>query len=342
MEEHNNNNNNNNTVGIGTGRGTNKRKTPSESAAASGARVWTARAGHVRDSVVAYFAPGTEALRLLLSVLRPAAPGSPITTTSIRTVLWFVTNYAAHHHVSYTLKGSSSSSSAKNTAPPPPMEEYEAITKLQPGADEEAAAVTTTTAEESTTSSKGEEEEEESRLLGLVGSTKRAPLPLQPSGSARAAVPLGRGGVRPPFVVSTQFQNARDAIGDKLLFDPNCRQSYNLEIPDGSGGTLATSLGQLNFFKWAIQKEVIQYVIEHRAAISADQSAREERSGGSRSNRSSRAAAEAATKEEEALAAAAAAGPAAGAGGGARRRRRPVGALDRGKPMRLMTVSARG
>lgn len=310
------------------GGGTNKRKLQAGSSSISAPpRVWTARAGHVRDSVVAYFAPGTEALRLLLSVLRPPVAGGA-TTTSIRTVLWFVTNYAAHHHVSYMLKGGASATAI----PPPPTPASSSSDDNEGGSSSSKRA----RIEEETTSGA---EKEEARLLELAGgSAKRAPLPLQPSGSARAALPLGRGGVRPPFVVSTQFQNARDAIGDKLLFDPNCRQSYNLEIPDGNGGMLATSLGQLNFFKWAIQKEVIQYVIEHRAAISADQSAREERGGGS--NRSSRASTAKTTTTATAESTTTAA---AGAGGGARRRRRPVGVLDRGKPMRLMmTVGARG
>jgi hypothetical protein len=323
-------------VGPSTSGGTNKRKTPPPPTAA---RVWTARAGHVRDSVVSYFAPGTDALRLLLSVLRPpAAATTP--TTSIRTVLWFVTNYAAHHHVSYALKGGSSANAVRPQTTTPPLEEEEKEeadipSNKRPRPDDEAAA----TEDSSSSSSK-----EETRLLGLAGTTKRAPLPLHPSGSARAAMQLGRGGVRPPFVVSTQFQNARDAIGDKLLFDPNCRQSYNLEIPDGSGGTLATSLGQLNFFKWAIQKEVIQYVIEHRAAISADQSAREERSGSSARSRSAIAATTVVATTDTAAPPSADTVPAAGSGGGARRRRRPVCALDRGggKPMRLMTVGARG
>lgn len=256
----------------------------------TGPRAWTPRASHVRESVLAYFAPGTEALRLLVSVLRPGGP------TSIRTVLWFVTNYAAHHRVAYDLKCAAAPAVAVATA-------AAAAAAAAPATNVDTDAANTDAV---------------SAMDGAAATTtapSRTPrLPLQPSGSARASIPLGHGGLRPPFVVSTQYQNARDAIGDKLLFDPNCRVSYNLEIADGQGSSLATSVGQLNFFKWAIQKQVLQYVIEHRAAIALDQTAREDRDGGDGSSSSSSRRRRAREQGPEQAA--------AGAGGAPRKRRR--------------------
>lgn len=289
-----------------------KQQQPKSAAASTTAlrRSLTPRASHVKESVLAYFRPGSEALELLASVLRPNGPN----TTSIRTILWFVTNYAAHHHVSYTL------SQHKPQQTPPSTEGDDAEKKA-----EKMAAKAVVVVEGQPQNEEQKKHEENVRLLkrASTSSSKREPLPLQPSGSAKASIPIGRGAVHPPFVVATQFQNARDAIGDKMLFDPNCRVSYNLDIPDGAGGVLHTSLAQLSFFKWAIQKEVIQYVIKHRAAIALDQSAREKRSGGAAKN----------NRGEGGTVAAAAAN---GGGGGAARRGRKQASKAHGGPMRVL------
>jgi hypothetical protein len=58
----------------------------------------------------------------------------------------------------------------------------------------------------------------------------------------------------------------------KRRFDPFCRWE-RITIPYDNTGTkhIQTTLGQLNFFKWAIENKVINYIEEHYKEISEDQ-----------------------------------------------------------------------
>lgn len=54
----------------------------------------------------------------------------------------------------------------------------------------------------------------------------------------------------------------------KKRFDPFCRRDrINFSIEDH---TIETTIGQLNFFKWAIKNLVIDYIIENKNDIEAD------------------------------------------------------------------------
>ena len=54
----------------------------------------------------------------------------------------------------------------------------------------------------------------------------------------------------------------------KKSFDPFCRKD---RITDwGTNGNITTTIGQLNFFKWAIQNNVIQYIEENLSEIEKD------------------------------------------------------------------------
>ena len=54
----------------------------------------------------------------------------------------------------------------------------------------------------------------------------------------------------------------------KKSFDPFCRKD---RITDwGPNGNITTTIGQLNFFKWAIQNNVIQYIEENLSEIEKD------------------------------------------------------------------------
>lgn len=55
----------------------------------------------------------------------------------------------------------------------------------------------------------------------------------------------------------------------KQLFDPFARRK-RLEIPDGQGGALASTCGQLNFFRWALGYGVVEYGIAHAKDIEQD------------------------------------------------------------------------
>ena len=60
----------------------------------------------------------------------------------------------------------------------------------------------------------------------------------------------------------------------KKRFDPFCRWD-RINVPHKNGTTyIQTTLGQLNFFKWAIENEVLRYIQENYTAIEADMNIR--------------------------------------------------------------------
>jgi len=60
----------------------------------------------------------------------------------------------------------------------------------------------------------------------------------------------------------------------KKRFDPFCRWD-RINVPHKNGTTyIQTTLGQLNFFKWAIENEVLRYIEENYTAIETDMNIR--------------------------------------------------------------------
>jgi len=60
----------------------------------------------------------------------------------------------------------------------------------------------------------------------------------------------------------------------KKRFDPFCRWE-RINVPHKNGTTyIQTTLGQLNFFKWAIENEVLRYIQENYTAIETDMNIR--------------------------------------------------------------------
>lgn len=59
----------------------------------------------------------------------------------------------------------------------------------------------------------------------------------------------------------------------KKKFDPFCRWGKT-QIPYKNNQYIETTLGQLNFFKWAIDNKVIEYIEENYADIENDQTNR--------------------------------------------------------------------
>ena len=59
----------------------------------------------------------------------------------------------------------------------------------------------------------------------------------------------------------------------KKRFDPFCRWD-RINVPYKNGTYIQTTLGQLNFFKWAIENEVIRYIQDNYSAIEADMNIR--------------------------------------------------------------------
>lgn len=59
----------------------------------------------------------------------------------------------------------------------------------------------------------------------------------------------------------------------KRRFDPFCRWE-RIMIPYKNGSSIQTTIGQLNFFKWALENGVVDYIRDHYATIERDMNAR--------------------------------------------------------------------
>ena len=55
----------------------------------------------------------------------------------------------------------------------------------------------------------------------------------------------------------------------KRLFDPFCRWD-RITIPVDTDKIVETTIGQLNFFKWAIENRILEYIEEHYQEIESD------------------------------------------------------------------------
>ena len=60
---------------------------------------------------------------------------------------------------------------------------------------------------------------------------------------------------------------------NKSRFDPFCRRD-RITIPVSGSTGMVTTIGQLNFFKWAIENHVLEYIDENFDAIEADMNSR--------------------------------------------------------------------
>jgi hypothetical protein len=59
----------------------------------------------------------------------------------------------------------------------------------------------------------------------------------------------------------------------KKRFDPFCRWE-RITIPYKTGTSIETTIGQLNFFKWALENRVIEYIEENYETIEKDMNSR--------------------------------------------------------------------
>lgn len=71
------------------------------------------------------------------------------------------------------------------------------------------------------------------------------------------------------FMVHFHYKRELKAYS-KRLFDPFCRRERISFQVRGQPPIEETTVGQLNFFRWAIEKGVITYIVENAAAIEAD------------------------------------------------------------------------
>jgi len=59
----------------------------------------------------------------------------------------------------------------------------------------------------------------------------------------------------------------------KKRFDPFCRWE-RITIPYKDGNAIQTTIGQLNFFKWALENDVITYIEQNYSSIEKDMNSR--------------------------------------------------------------------
>jgi hypothetical protein len=71
------------------------------------------------------------------------------------------------------------------------------------------------------------------------------------------------------FMVHFHYKRELKAYS-KRLFDPFCRRERISFQIRGHPPIEETTVGQLNFFRWAIEKDVIGYITEHAAEIEHD------------------------------------------------------------------------
>ncbi len=74
------------------------------------------------------------------------------------------------------------------------------------------------------------------------------------------------------FVVHVEYKLRLNSY-KKKRFDPFCRWERT-EIPYKNGQSVSTTIGQLNFFKWAIDNKVIEFIRENQVIIERDMNSR--------------------------------------------------------------------
>jgi hypothetical protein len=74
------------------------------------------------------------------------------------------------------------------------------------------------------------------------------------------------------FKVYVDYKLKLKAYSKKRL-DPFCRWE-RINIPYKNGSSIETTIGQLNFFKWALENKVIDYIEQHYDEIEKDMNCR--------------------------------------------------------------------
>jgi hypothetical protein len=74
------------------------------------------------------------------------------------------------------------------------------------------------------------------------------------------------------FKVYTDYKLKLKAYSKKR-FDPFCRWD-RIDFPYRNGSSIQTTIGQLNFFKWAIENRIINYIEENYSTIENDMNTR--------------------------------------------------------------------
>ena len=73
------------------------------------------------------------------------------------------------------------------------------------------------------------------------------------------------------IIVHMDYKNQLKAYA-KIYFDPFCRRD-RINFIYGKGHELLTTVGQLNFFRWAIENNIIEYTVSNMEIIEKDMNA---------------------------------------------------------------------
>ena len=68
------------------------------------------------------------------------------------------------------------------------------------------------------------------------------------------------------FTVHCAYKSSLDGYSKKL-FDPFCRSTKFPYIVPGTGHEIQTTLAQLNFIKWCIKNNIIDYISSHKTSL---------------------------------------------------------------------------
>lgn len=71
------------------------------------------------------------------------------------------------------------------------------------------------------------------------------------------------------FSVYLNYKSQLKAFSKKL-FDPFCRRE-RIEFQCGNSPSFVTTVGQLNFFRWALEKDIFSYIRQHQQDILKDE-----------------------------------------------------------------------
>ncbi len=84
--------------------------------------------------------------------------------------------------------------------------------------------------------------------------------------------PVERNNSNIRFKVFIDYKLRLRAYGKKK-FDPFCRWE-RITMPYENDTKIETTIGQLNFFKWALENNILKFIEEHRREIEEDMNAR--------------------------------------------------------------------
>ena len=73
------------------------------------------------------------------------------------------------------------------------------------------------------------------------------------------------------FTVHCAYKSSLDGYSKKLL-DPFCRSEKFAYVVPGTSHEIQTTLAQLNFIKWCIKNNIIDYIADHKTSLFNKQS----------------------------------------------------------------------